>query len=198
MQGDNMMPGGGTAAAATIHDSTSELFSHFSQPAKDKANGSAIIADMFSDSDKKEDTASGDDKPGKEGKRFVSSELSAELLIGSIDTLQTIAFSAANRRKMKRRFADDIDRLEVLVDKIDAGTMTKADLSDQDHAALKKLRRLIAVYDDIPFTDEEKEQLKKPLAEIIEVYGAKIPPGVALVIAALTVMLPRIVDMAVE
>lgn len=178
-----------------MHDSVNKLLQDYNQPAAEK-NVAPQAAPEATDIAEEVPAPN----PGKKEpvNKYISPDLSAELIIGSIDMVQTMTFSAIAKRKMRRRLGDDLERLESVVDAIEAGTMNKADVQQADLIKLKKVRKLIAVMDDVPFTDAEKEDLKKPLAAIIEEAGYQIPPSVAFIIAVSTVLGPRVADALTE
>ena len=122
-------------------------------------------------------------------------DLSAEILVGSIDTTQSLVLGSILKRKIRNRFSPaDIEKCKTFNQQVIDKKINKKDLKDDEYEMLYRYNALQEVAADIPFTDEEYTKLKKPLAQLIEINGYDIPPGIALSIAVAQVMAPRICD----
>lgn len=132
-------------------------------------------------------------------KKTMPPDISAEIFIGAIDTTQMLVFGALNKRKIRSRFTgEEIAKAEKILQQIKDKDINKKELSDADYDLQYEYKRLKEIQDDIPFTDEEYEILKKPLAKLIEINGYDIPPGLAMTMAAAQVFAPRLVDAIFE
>ncbi len=122
-------------------------------------------------------------------------DLSAEILVGSIDTTQSLVLGSILKRKIRNRFSPaDIEKCKTFNQQVLDKKINKKDLNDKEYEMLYRYNALQEVAADIPFTDEEYTKLKKPLAQLIQINGYDIPPGIALSIAVAQVMAPRICD----
>lgn len=128
-------------------------------------------------------------------KNKMPADLSAEILVGAVDTTNSLVFGAIHKRKMRNRFEPaEIDKCVKFNQQIEDKEILKKDLSDTDYDLLYRYNNLQEVGEDIPFTDEEYIKLKKPLAQLIEINGYDIPPGIALTIAVAQILAPRVCD----
>lgn len=122
-------------------------------------------------------------------------DISSEILIGAIDTTQSLVFGSLLKRKIRNRFTSvEIEKCKRYNQQVEDKEIKKKDLSDEDFEMLYAYNALQEVSADIPFTDEEYNKLKKPLSQLIEINGYDIPPGIALSIAVAQIMAPRICD----
>ena len=122
-------------------------------------------------------------------------DISSEILIGAIDTTQTLVFNALLKRKVRSRYTPaQVAKAEKLIAQLEEKSIKKQELSDDDFDLVQGYKRLSDIHNDIPFTDEEYTTLKKPLAKLIEINGYDIPPNLAFSIAIAQVMAPRVVD----
>lgn len=105
-------------------------------------------------------------------------EDSAEAMIDMIDLLQKGVFTFFVTRKMKRKYSpkvlkkfEDVSEKELLGE----------ELTEEETKILAKFekfeKRMDLLLDDIPFTDQDKEDLKKATEKLMKKSGMKIPPS---------------------
>jgi hypothetical protein len=138
-----------------------------------------------------------DETEKKEG--FYNFGDSAETVIDIIDQLQTIALpfvhqlallNSDDRKALKHLSRRYREYMNETTDKRDKKGFT---LSTRDQELLDIKEELEDYEKDLPFTDKEREQLKKPLKDLLAKSDFKMSPGSALTWSAVIVMAPRII-----
>lgn len=105
-------------------------------------------------------------------------EDSAEALIDMIDLLQKGAFTFFVTRKMKRKYSPKVlKKFEEVSEK----ELLGEELTEEEQKILAKFEkfesRMDLLLDDIPFTDQDKEDLQKATEKLVKKSGMKIPPS---------------------
>jgi len=136
--------------------------------------------------------------PKEPGKSMLSPETQAEIYISVVDGTQTLIFNSINKKKLSRRLGDRLPEAEKLMNEIECGRLDPKDLHPDQYGLFLRIKSLLEIKETIPFSDEEYEKLKGPLAKIIQESGYDLPPSMALVLVGLEVMAPRIVDAMFE
>lgn len=144
------------------------------------------------------DTTESGPEPKAKKKPAFSPETQAEFYIAGLDSAQTLLFKGINKRKMRRRFGDKLERAVQLFHEMEAGRLKPAELAPEDYVLFMRIRDLKQVEDEIPFSDDEYKQLQTPLAKVIEQSGYDLPPSMAISMAVMLVMAPRITAALME
>lgn len=125
----------------------------------------------------------------------ISPKLTAELARASskffvkmIDGSQRLLFTAITNKKLKNRLeiiaGDDYEfKVQMAMQKLDAdeenkenGTPTKHEYNKEEKMLLGNVVKFEAFIDDLPFTDDEKEELIECLTIIAKAKGGALPP----------------------
>ncbi|WP_080056735.1 hypothetical protein [Spirosoma aerolatum] len=123
----------------------------------------------------------------------------AGLFINLFDSLQTGVLTPVYRSKYQE--PDDIElirRYKEETKQIKAGTLLEENRTVQTDPFLDAVNRVTDCKEAIkaiPFTPREKTKLKEPLAKVLEKYSSvSISPEMALLLAVLMIMAPRIIQ----
>lgn len=114
----------------------------------------------------------------------------AKFVLQLFDFFQNKGFATAGRfkekRKLKRLYGDDaLDKLEAAITKAQMQTDSNTKNTDAEiielftpeEIGMLRIRKEVNEFiEDLPLTDDEKEQLMEPLIEILKIKGGTIPP----------------------
>lgn len=130
----------------------------------------------------------------------------AEACIFLFDSAQNLALSALAKRKMRNRrervYGEDAQvKLQHLLDELELkkkGTTVQEEraYNADDVGLLKTHMELQELLTDLPFSEEEIDRLKKPLAKIIQARGGMLPPEWQLGLFTLQMIGARIAQVA--
>lgn len=177
------------------------MLTDFMQPTEEKGpevfNQTPVIIDEEPEVDPEpvQTTATA---PAEPRERMLSPETQAEIYISVVDGTQTLIFNSINKRKLARRLGDRLAEAEKLMNEIECGRLDPKDLHPDQYGLFLRIKNLLEIKETIPFSDDEYEKLKGPLAKIIQESGHDLPPSMALVLVGLEVMAPRLVDAMFE
>lgn len=181
-------------------NSTKNLLTDFMQPTEEKGpesiNEPEVIIEPGPDPDPK--PVQDPPEPKEPRERMLTPETQAEIYISVVDGTQTLIFNSINKRKLTRRLGDRLPEAEKLMNEIECGRLDPKDLPAEQYGLFLRIKNLLEIKETIPFSDEEYEKLKGPLAKIIQESGHDLPPSMALVLVGLEVMAPRLVDAMFE
>lgn len=110
----------------------------------------------------------------------------ADLLVGVVDSVQQIAFSAIGKRKMFT--AEE----RVKIKEVRKKKRKKQELTEDERELLKAWHDFRDFEEDLPFEDKEAEMIRKPLAKVLEMQSANFDPRTALLLAVAMVTAPRV------
>ena len=118
-------------------------------------------------------------------------ERDAEFYIGVLDSLQTLILPGLYKgtmlsRKERIQIRQLLQKYKLLGKRIVA-----AELDAEDRLLLEKYDDIEALADIVPFTDEEVENIKGPLAEVLIKYNLKGSPEMRLIMALSVPMAQR-------
>lgn len=115
---------------------------------------------------------------------------SAKLFIEMLNGISTLFLPGIFKKKLTT------PKQKEILEKLEASGKDDEFLQEyseeEQRAALKKRDLIREAIRGVPFTEEEKTFLEDPLAKVIEKHGMKTSPEVMLVIALLTVAMPRV------
>lgn len=177
-------------------NSTKELLKDFTTPTEGKGPEVAAAEVVIEPEPNNEDPEEPD--PPSPKKAMLSAETQAEIYVSVLDGTQTVIFNTINRKKLARRLGDKLAEAEKIINEIECGRLEPSQLTPDQYNLFLRIKTLIEIRETIPFSDEEYEKLKTPLAKIIQESGHDLPPSMALVLVGLEVMGPRIVDAMFE
>jgi hypothetical protein len=135
----------------------------------------------------------------------IDAQFTTEFIIDFFDGTQEPAFYFLNQtRKRKKYFANRDEYLEA----VELSYKTDDELKklfpetedyDKKHALVLRLKemnaKLAKIKDDLPFTNDERHQLERPLKKMVEKANLDIPPGLAMVMVVTKIMSARIIDL---
>jgi hypothetical protein len=135
----------------------------------------------------------------------IDAQFTTEFIIDFFEGTQEPAFYFLNQsRQRKKYFADRDEYLEA----VELSYKTDDELKkafpepedyDKKHALVLRLKemnsKLEKVKKDLPFTDDERHQLERPLKKMVEKANLDIPPGLAMVMVVSKIMSARIIDL---
>jgi hypothetical protein len=114
----------------------------------------------------------------------------AKFVLQLFDFFQNKGFATAGRfkekRKLKRLYGDDaLDKMEAAITKAQMQSESNTKSTDveimqlftPEEIGMLRIRKEVNEFiEDLPLTDDEKEQLMEPLIEILKIKGGTIPP----------------------
>lgn len=110
----------------------------------------------------------------------------ADLLVGVVDSVQQIAFSAIGKRKMFT--AEE----RVKIKEVRKKKRKKQELTEDEQELLEAWHDFRDFEEDLPFEEKEAEMIRKPLAKVLEMQAANFDPRTALLLAVAMVTAPRV------
>jgi len=187
-----------TESVNDTHESTTELMDIWALPSEPKAP--EVKPKPAAPAKEEAEPGLSDPAPENEEvepvkkKSKLSADTTAEIFIGSLGVTQALILSPIIRAKMKRRLGDNFEKAMLLMEDMEMGKRAKTSLTEDEMKWYIRIRDLYKTENDLPFSDTETEDLKKPLIKIIQDSGMDIPPNLAFSLVALEVMAPRIVS----
>jgi hypothetical protein len=132
----------------------------------------------------------------------VDAKFTSDIIIGLLDGLQENMFHMANEfRKRKRyfgareKYGEAVELSYMSEEKIREKYPDEADEKLELVARLQKFNgRMDKIDKDLPFTEEEKENLRLPLKKLVEKHNFDIPPGLSLLIVVFQLAGTRLID----
>jgi hypothetical protein len=131
-------------------------------------------------------------------------EFTSEIVIGTVDTIQSTLFLALNNKKQKnKRFKNREEYAEA----VRLSYLTDIELSKLDNAEEKKLLVeklksfmdvMTKINDGLSLDPDEILKLKRPLVELVKKSNFDIPPGLALVMVSMDILSNRVVDLIMD
>jgi len=117
-------------------------------------------------------------------------EQSAEMTIMLFDGIQTLTLPYLYQKSIFTR--DEIKKLKELNERY---KKPEVDLSEEDQKLLDKYHDYKELSDNVPFTEQEIDLLKNPLAKVYSKYNVHVGPEFLLLGAIATVMGPRLLPL---
>lgn len=127
------------------------------------------------------------EKPTEPQKPFMPYEEQAEMIVCAFDGIQQIAMPAIAKRQAFNREERKALKLVIKKRKIDAKSLTPEEI-----LIFEKWVMIKEFEDDLEFSEKERKFLINPLSKLLETQHSNMSPGLALIIAAATVTLPRV------
>lgn len=126
-------------------------------------------------------------------------EQSADALIDMIDIAQKAIFLIIGSRKLKKKIPDEL--MEQFIN-VDLKDLRGEELTEAEKKQLERYKgfvhRLDRLASDIPFTKDEREDLKKATEAFVVKTGIVIPPSVWFFAQVGSVISKRVVTIAME
>ena len=121
---------------------------------------------------------------------------SAEIYIGIMDNLQQFLFTSIQTRKTAKKIGskEALETAEKKLELLEVGKVNDFDLQDEELHHVNILKKAKKKFDKIPFSDDERESLREPLAKVIGEAGYDLPPNLALTLIVAQVFIPRLSD----
>jgi hypothetical protein len=178
-------------AVNEMHDSTKELVDEWSKPTETKGPAAVQPKAPVEPGNNLADpvTAEEPEKP----KERLSVETTAEIMIGSFGITQALVLSPVIKGRIKRKVGEEnfepaMEMMALVMD----GKKAFNDLTEQQQKWYIRIKDLYKTLEELPFTDAESEQLKKPLLKIIKESNYDIPPNLGMFLVSMEVMAPRL------
>lgn len=199
--------------ATEVHESTEALIMDFSKPRESKAPANteskpitvtSVIplkpsADDFVEEESETiETEVTEEKVTVKQKKNTAtvvsdeSDFSSDVYIGVFDTAQTGLFTWQMKRRLKKKLETSIEQAKVLCKKIDKGIVKESDLNETQLKDLIIFQSFLADSEEIPLDDKEYKKLHKLLARVIEENGGKLPAGLGIALAGISIISKRI------
>ncbi|MDD5006519.1 MAG: hypothetical protein PHS33_08500 [Candidatus Omnitrophica bacterium] len=142
-------------------------------------------------------------KPKKEPEKVkLDPDLTADITVSTIDSLQNVAFFTAYQRKYKQKIFSSYEEYKDSQDLTYVPREEQKNLGEHEKKLLAKIEdfnnRLKKITPRLPLTTEEKLKLKGPLKSIIQTYDFDLPPGLALIIVGGEIMINRMLEFKME
>ncbi len=142
-------------------------------------------------------------KEPEEEKVKVDSKFTSDIIIGLLDGIQEPMFHFANEMRKRKRYFGSKEKYD---EAVELSYMTEEkirekypDEADEKLALLARLHKFNDRMDEItkslPFTDDEKEEIRLPLKKMVEKHNFDIPPGIALFMVACKLASNRFIDL---
>lgn len=131
----------------------------------------------------------------------LSLETQATLLVGTFDSIQQMILRALHTWKLNKKLGgkEENQRIRELIEEIESSTKQISDLDLPERAKVRIVERTGKKIADLPFTDNEYDQLEEALRLILQdMPGYQLSPGAGLTLAAISIMAPRIVDIIID
>lgn len=188
-----------------VHNTTADYLKDFMQPTAEKQVKEPEVIEAPSSAKKMVEIepapapAAVDPEPVEPAKRqSMSADTQSEIYLGAFDTAQTLVLNALNERKKRRRLGDDKERAEEIYEMVTSRAASLNTFTDEEKKMYLRIKPLMEVTETIPFSDDEYDKAKRPLAKIIEESGMDMPPNMAFMMVAVEIMAPRLVDVFFE
>jgi hypothetical protein len=179
-------------------NSTSNLLTDFMEPTEVKGPGTIEEAEVIIEPEPKQEEPVPDAKPATPKERMLTAETQAEIYVSVFDGIQTMVLSSINKKKLNRRLGDRLAEAEKLMNEIECGRLDPKDLHADQYGLFLRIKSMLEIKENIPFSDDEYNKLMAPLSKIIQESGHDLPPSMALTLVGLQVMAPRLVDALFE
>jgi len=145
---------------------------------------------------------SGPEPPPQPPKENKDPTLTAETTIATVDVIQHLWLFSRHKKKLQAKYfktdgeytqAVDLKHTPDEVIKKDEKAAEKLSLLSRYNAYLKQLEQAA---EKLPFSDEERMMLQKPMQRLIELNPSlDLPPGAALAVAGFAIAAPRYMEL---
>ncbi len=189
-----------------MHDGIAQLFADAEQPTEEMKPQTSEAATI------EEKSGAGSPVPQKEPEpeHEVSAEMveaGADLAIGLFDISQSSIFRLLVKRKKNKRIIklwgeSGLNKMERLIDEMDAANNTRVSFTDarefnpEELAMIRLAKKVDEMVEDLPMSEDEKNLIKVPLMEIMKKKGSTLPPEYALILGVLQIAGARAAEMA--
>lgn len=166
-----------------------DIFQELETPTEVKSQGDTEKTFSLSENDFQDKL----NEPIKEPVKKLPASVSAEIYLDSFEGLVlNFGGSMLYRRRLTKRYfgtPERRDEAEFLQSK------PEKDIKEDEKILIEKYNKYNLHYEKIakllPLDSEEKAKTLKPLTKIIEMSGGDLPPGIALLLAALGIIVAR-------
>ena len=133
--------------------------------------------------------------------RIKDPNLTADIATGTIDALQELSFYMLHKRVLVNKIFESTEEFKkaVKLTYVPRATIEKEEEPEKKLSLLARydefMQKLKEKTEDLPFSPHEQEMIRKPLLKLAELNpNFDLPPGWALVFAAMAVGIPRVMS----